>query len=1163
MTNERFNYVLGLDVGIGSVGWAVVRDDEKKRIEDFGVRIFDSGEEKNGQNRDSQIRRGFRSSRRLTRRRVNRRKRLKNHLQKIGLIQQENFQAYLEDGSHDVLALRVKGLDQKLSANELALALLHICNHRGFQNFYDISSDDSAEEKKAEEQDRVGAAAVDGLMKQNHYRSPAEMIFKDEHFNGGSNQYRSYRNRRGKEETYLISRDWYRREVDSLLAEQKKYYACLTEENCNYIKYILFKQRCFEEGPGDPNDSTRKYTGAIVRQLVDRGSVNERYIEYLNSMGKCRFYKDEDRGSRFTVIADLYAAVNTLSQYLFYDETTGEAGINHETAEGLLKYAVENGGLTKPQFEKYCKKHKYGVTIPKGLDGNDIKKAFKFIKPVKKILESSGYCWKDFAGSDYMDPKAKINQIGILLSKYITPSRRKQMLKSLGFLNDKAVELFSRQKFSGTANVSYKYMKGAIEAFCEGVIYGDYQADVINAQSKQETAADCSEKLPPFKKDCEFFKNPVVFRSVNETRKVINAIVGRYGSPCAVNIETANELNKCYLDRKKDISWNKKNEKKREQAKTSIAELLGITPEEVTGMMVEKYLLGQQQDWKSLYSGKEINQKQCLAKDDRNYEVDHIIPFSLILDNTLTNKALVLADENQAKGQRTPLMYLAGEQRKAFVGTVNTLLTEHKINKKKYKYLMQEDLNDAELLGEWKSRNLNDTRYISKYLVNYLSNHLKLSERSSKGTYRGSKVYGIKSAVTSKMRRQWLNGKTWGVFDKSKLKVVTYLDHAADAVVIANCLPGYVEIAMENMKLRNIYYRAKKQITAEYTDSLNNAVERINRYYGIDADEIRRTLSTHFKRTPSLIEKLREEVDIRFMDPGICAYFAEQNGDEIPTAEEVEKTFRTKVKEFYQDDPEFAERVRMPQTSYKVEKKFSGEATDANPVSVRDNGENWYKRTNVMDLKFQDIDKIFTDDKNLAADLKEVFAKAGVTAPNKDQTLGKILQKEGKTEFITKNGRRVRGVTLREKAEKTVHKVTSEKNYTDLPNAHYYCLEFYNKKDGMLGMRGINYTDLVKKGGRLQFSEKHRYPEDYASHLMYVHKNEYLEVLDRNGRRKEKSGFFVSIANIKQKNIRTIQYNTPNNPQKPLSLTEKDRIKKYYFDILGYRGGEIKECGEL
>ena len=40
---QKLNYVIGLDIGIGSVGWAAINLD-KRRIEDSGVRLFDSGE---------------------------------------------------------------------------------------------------------------------------------------------------------------------------------------------------------------------------------------------------------------------------------------------------------------------------------------------------------------------------------------------------------------------------------------------------------------------------------------------------------------------------------------------------------------------------------------------------------------------------------------------------------------------------------------------------------------------------------------------------------------------------------------------------------------------------------------------------------------------------------------------------------------------------------------------------------------------------------------------------------------------------------------------------------------------------------------------------------------------------------------------------------------
>ena len=47
-------YVIGMDIGIGSIGWSVIRSDaDCKRIEDFGVRIFDPGENAGDRKRKS------------------------------------------------------------------------------------------------------------------------------------------------------------------------------------------------------------------------------------------------------------------------------------------------------------------------------------------------------------------------------------------------------------------------------------------------------------------------------------------------------------------------------------------------------------------------------------------------------------------------------------------------------------------------------------------------------------------------------------------------------------------------------------------------------------------------------------------------------------------------------------------------------------------------------------------------------------------------------------------------------------------------------------------------------------------------------------------------------------------------------------------------------
>lgn len=73
--DKELNYAIGLDIGITSVGWAVINLD-LNRIEDLGVRIFNAAENKDGSSL-ALPRRIARGRRRLLRRRVYRLKRVR------------------------------------------------------------------------------------------------------------------------------------------------------------------------------------------------------------------------------------------------------------------------------------------------------------------------------------------------------------------------------------------------------------------------------------------------------------------------------------------------------------------------------------------------------------------------------------------------------------------------------------------------------------------------------------------------------------------------------------------------------------------------------------------------------------------------------------------------------------------------------------------------------------------------------------------------------------------------------------------------------------------------------------------------------------------------------------------------------------------------------
>ena len=157
-------------------------------------------------------------------------------------------------------------------------------------------------------------------------------------------------------------------------------------------------------------------------------------------------------------------------------------------------------------------------------------------------------------------------------------------------------------------------------------------------------------KLKPFDNNSEYAQNPVVFRAINETRKVVNAIVQKYGAPNAMNIEIASELNKSFDTRQKISTQQNKNEKERKNAIKQISLITGLDEREIRPQYIERYLLGELQGWRCMYSNEEItNKKEAILNKGKQYEIDHIVPFSRILDDTLNNKALVLARENQKK----------------------------------------------------------------------------------------------------------------------------------------------------------------------------------------------------------------------------------------------------------------------------------------------------------------------------------------------------------------------------------------------------------------------------------------------------------------------------------------------------------------------------------
>lgn len=1079
-------YIIGLDVGISSVGWAVIRvDKDCRRIEDFGVRIFDSGETRDRKQSKCQERRSFRGSRRLIRRRKHRKDRLKYFLNEISFVTEKEMKDFYGHNNHDIIDLRVKGLEERLTPEELTACLFHIAKFRGYKPFYDL---EKVNLKTEDGKLLLHMNETNKIIENGGYRSVAEAIQKDSYFKEETTGRYRFHNKSDKNDI-LFSNGMIKKEAETILNCQKQYYSQLSDKNIEKIIDIIFSRRDFEDGPGNSDDKNRKYTG------------------FYDSIGKCRFYKDKNRGCRFTVLGDVFALINKLSQFKYVSIETGEVDkMPKNLMHTIIMKAIKDASLTKKGIIKIAKEQ--GFTLVSGNeekdDNTDITNCLKFVKPMKKIFDAddSGFEWEKLINEDPTNMDSLLNRIGVLLSYNITPNRRLEKLNSISEIRDNAiVERLSKVKLSGTANVSNEYMIDAINAFREGQLYGDFQANVIKDDFSSDKNATRHKKLPPFTKDSEIYDNPVVFRSVNECRKVVNAIIERYGTPSAINIEVASDLNRSAENRKKLANNQKKRRDNNASVLKKIADLLGVEESEITKSQLDRFKLAEQQGWRSMYSGDNLyldekgkitdkDKKAIILNTNKVYEIDHIIPFSRILDDSLNNKVLVFAKENQDKSDRTPLMYLKGDSRKEFIKRVNSFYQSKNENKEigsiskiKYSYLMLDSLTSEEALKyleEWKIRNLNDTRYISKYLVKYFNDNLLFEENKDS---RRPPVYAVKGAITSMLRKQWLNKKTWGNPDKKKLKSVTNLDHAIDAIVIGNCLPAYVEIAVENIKLRDIYYSSGKKKTEEYYRSRDTFIDNLWKFYGVPKSESARLLEK-MTETPSLINNLRQEVECRVQDYGTMQFFSKD--DNGKTKEEWDEIYRRNITNFYVGQKDFVDSIQMPIVSHKQDKRFRGKIANSNFVKTTDDVSKFYK------------------------------------------------------------------------------KQIDENNFAYMDDRSYYCVDVYKNHKGNTKITALKYNDIIKKNGKLYLKQDYKFPEDYREHLMYLYSGDFISVENKNSKY---YGYYVSVKNINRNllNIDECFYeNKVIDYKKRIerAITERSIVKKYYIDILGKIGGEIYKCGE-
>lgn len=726
-------YILGLDLGIASVGWAAVWIDENEQpigLLDLSVRTFNKAETDTGESL-SGARRSARALRRVNRRRAHRLLRLRRLLKREGVLKAEDFdtQGYVKNLPINVWQLRVDGLDRKLEPREWAAVLLHLIKHRGYL---------SQRKSDAVSADKELGKLLSGVSKnhealiQSEYRTAAELALKNFAPVTGH-----MRNKVG-DYSHTFNRLDLEKELCLLFERQRQFDNPFTSDK-------------FEE---------------LVRDLLMTQRVALQGDAILAMLGHCIFEPQEYRAAKNTWSAERFVWLTKLANLRIQDGVT-ERGLTEEERQCLLPEPYKKVKLTYKQVRKLLSLPETavfkGLSYKKDKDRSKVEDTslmeMKAYHEICKALEKANLKteWQSLATQP-----DKLDAIGTAFSLYKTDEDIRNALADQALLPDVLEALLAGINFDKFIHLSLKALHQLLPKMEEGIRYDEACAEIYGDHHGQRDSQQVHRLLPPIPTD--EIRNPVVLRSLAQARKVINAVVRRYGSPARVHIETGREVGKSYAERKKIKARNDENQADRKRAIDNFKELFPLFVGNPKPTDILKLRLYYQQHGQCLYTGESID--LCRLSEKGYVEIDHALPFSRTWDDSFNNKVLVLGSENQNKENRTPYEYLGGEQGSnkwyAFLARVNA--SAFSPAKKQRVSLRQLDEEG------FKARNLNDVRYVSRFLCQFIEENMCLEGKGKR------RVFASNGQLTAFLRR------SWGL---NKIRTANDRHHALDAVVVA------------------------------------------------------------------------------------------------------------------------------------------------------------------------------------------------------------------------------------------------------------------------------------------------------------------------------------------------------------------------------------------
>lgn len=783
--NDFGALTFGLDIGIASVGWAVLSN---TRIIDLGVRAFDKAETADKGESLNLKRRTARLLRRRLYRRAWRLTKVARVLKREGLIASSGLFKTQPSFTESTWHLRVEGFERKLSSEEWARVVYHLCKHRGFHWF------SRAEEKKAEADSKgeggkvkQGLAATAKLMTEKQYRSAAEMVLAEFP--------ESQRNKRG-DYGKALSRVLLGKELSDLFQKQR--------ELGNPHAHEALEAAIL--GSGD------RRSGLFWAQKPALAGK-----DLLKMVGRCTFEREEYRAPKASYTAErhvwltrlnnLRIVVDGITRPLKQEERHIAMPLPYRQAGDLthkqLRTALVKAGCLPESFRfaafSYAPNEEGKSKDPE----NAVLVKLPAWQELRLTLKKAGLEteWEGMASAATDGHPELLDRIAWVLSVFKDDEEVMAELRNLPLPGDEKMrEALLDIRFDKFHALSLKALHRIVPHMEAGLRYDEACVKAGYHHSQLHKVGEGEHKyLPPlysgrdkdgrmvFNEDMDIPRNPVVLRALNQARKVVNALIRQYGSPHAVHIEMARDLSRPLDERKKIEKEQTQYRDRNLEDKAEFVNCFHIAGEPRGGDF-EKWRLYREQQGKCAYSVEAIDIHRLL--EPGYVEVDHALPYSRSFDDSKNNKVLVFAKENRDKGNQTPYEYLGGADNsprwRQFVAFVESNKTYRLAKRSR---LLRKNFGKDEA-QEFRERNLNDTRYICKFFKNYVEQYLQLADgREAK------RCVVLSGQLTSFLRTRWGLRKIRGESDRH---------HALDAAVVAACSHAMVKRLADYSRRREL-----------------------------------------------------------------------------------------------------------------------------------------------------------------------------------------------------------------------------------------------------------------------------------------------------------------------------------------------------------------------